>query len=385
MVSIDDDSPDALPPDPLAGRLPFGSPRFARLVQSPVARRLSPRRLAAGVALGGLLAWGLVEAGSRGASVVAHWVGGLPEHQVPFDGIKLSPPPPDFIRPGAAGLLATVRDEAKYPAAISTLDADFEALRVALTRNPWIEAAGPIRTSYGQIAAGVAYRRPVGFILPKSPTDGRFVLLDARGVELPIGPDQVAWSETGPRFRVLGATSPLVQVLGLGRPGEQREGLIFRSTDPEVGAPQVEQAAHLADFLQAHAAGKTPGGRAMPDFVGIEYHREFAEVKQGGVATARMIAGFYACDITKNWIFWHSAPGAEALDEPRAAAKWEQLARYIDERGPLNLDRDREYLNFTLRGAEVVPFNLDGRKVAAPAPSPAANIEAGRSRSRVSR
>ena len=345
----DHDSPDAPITGATTGRLPFGSPRFARLVQSPVARRLSPRRLVFGVAVGGLLVWGLIEAGTRATVGLTGWVGALPEHQIPFEQIELDPPPPLYIRQGAAGILASVRAEAKYPESISTLDTDLEALRVALTRNPWIEGADSIRTSYQHLRARVIYRRAVAVVVPIG--EERRVVVDRHGVELPSSPSQFDWAEQRPRYKPAGTTTPLIEIRGVNREQPDRIGLEWVSTRPEVDAGRVVQAARLAGFLADRIAAEVAGGKPALDLAAIYfYHRE--EV------------GFFVLDSRQNWIYWKSAPGTEGIEEPKAAEKWAQLSRFVAARpaGELKLNPD-EFLWFSPRDREArsMPFLRGGR------------------------
>lgn len=360
---MSDDLDDQI--DPVTPRRsPFGSPRFARLVDSPVGRRLSPRRLGGGILLGGCLLWGVAELGSRAAAGVKRWVAAQPEHQISFDQIELDPPAPPYIRQGAAGILASVRAEAKYDTSVSVLDIDLDALRIALSRNPWIENVGSVRSSYRHLAAKVVYRKPVATILCESESTP-FVVVDRNGVVVPSEPGQIDWADPRSRSRVAGNPAPLLKLRGLGDPVGDRLGLIWRSTSLNIDDAKVVQAARLADFVTSVTAAKTPKGHPTPEFAFAIYHREpRAENKVE-------ITGFFLRDTQNHWIFWNSGPGAEPIGELDSARKWGALCRFLDDHGPLSFDPETQFLSFTSGAAEVIDFQTDEATAQVPLPEAA--------------
>jgi len=347
-VTVDHDSPDDLESEPPVDRSPFGSRRFARLVESPTARRLSPRRLLVASGLTALVAWGLSEAGGRLSRSVGHWVASQPEHQIPFSEIEMVPAPPPYVRLGASGLLNSVRLEAKYPETISTLGTDLEELRVAFSRNPWIEGAGLVRSSYRHLSIQIVYRRPMALVVIDNPTEKfQAVVVDRNGVEMPSIESQYVWLKKKPRYRLAGDSHPLIEIWGIGNPVPSRLGLVLRSTDPSVNPEKVPEAAKLAEFLAARADSNTPKGQPYPDFPRIHYHPS--------------TSSFFLQDSKRNWVFWDSAPGEEATDEPKASEKWAMLGRFIDSQGFAELIRtENEYLLFTSTHAEVKRPSKEG-------------------------
>ncbi len=350
-MADDFDPPDDRLGEPAPNRSPFASHRFARLVRSPAARRLSPRRLAGAILLGALSLWGIFLIGSRAALAVTRWVAAQPEHQVAFDQIELIPAPPEYIQSGAAGILASVRQEAKYDATLPILATDLESLRVAFSRNLWIENAGPIRSSYRHLAIDVVYRKPVATILYDH-DKRQSVLIDRNGVELPVGSGQVEWVETKARYRVVGETHPLIEIRGLGPALGGRVGLIWRSMSPAVDDDKVIQAARLAAFLAQRAGTKTSRDRPFPDFAEIRFHDEMVDHKR--------ILGFFLRDTGSHWVFWGAGPATSAADDPASSRKWANLGRQIDAKGSLSLKRDTHYLKLDADYPEVRKFGPRG-------------------------
>lgn len=359
VLTVDQDSPDDQVAAATTPRPRFGSPRFARLVQSPAVRRVSPLRLATAIPLGILLLWGLYEAGSWGMGVVARFVAAQPEHQILFSQIDLVPSPPPYIRAGAAGILANIRLEAKYPETISVLDTDLDALRVAISRNPWIKSVSSVRSSYRHLTIQVEYRQPFAVVIPsRRVTEEEVIDLDL--VNLPSDPGEFAWLERKPHHQVAGQAAHLVAIHAVGDGVADRNGLIWKpaTTSPPHGDELLRQAVQLARFLAGQAGSKTPGGQPMPEFPEIYSHREPDEY--GGLKDM----GYFLRDSSGNWVHWQSAPGSEDPLELKAAEKWTQLGRYIDVHQGIDLKKDAEFILFRPDGAQTKRFKpreLPGR------------------------
>lgn len=347
-MTDDHDSPDPLDPEPIGDRSPFGPRRFARLVQSHTVRRLSPKRMLIGSILAGLIFWAIYEVGTWVKSSVGRWVASRPEHQIFFSDIELIPQPPPYIRSGTSVILANVRAEAKYGETVPILDTDLEALRVALSRNPWIEEAESVRTSYRHLAIQVVYRKPLALVISDSPKDQPAVI-DRNGVELPSRPFELEWAERELRPRGAGCPNPLFEIRKLGKGEPNRVGYTWETSDPNIDADRVVQAAQIAEFLDGHRSEKTPKGRQMPDFQRIYYHHE------------GKVIGFFLQDADFNFVFWDSAPGREAINEPAATEKWAMLMRHLDAQGSLGLNNNaQEFLLFNSSKAFVKRFKATG-------------------------
>ncbi len=343
MVTEHRDSPPIGPDDVDEGG-PAPSRRFARLVESPAARRLALPRLAwalgasAGLAL---LAWA---GGSWAIRSVARWVAAQPEHQLPFSGITLVPGPPPWFGSGAPGLLKKVRDEARRGETLPLLELDAEAIRTDFKRCSWVERVGAVRKAYRQLAVHLEYRKPVA--VAQFEDDKVFAIA---GDAVILDPDDIAWVEKRPRFRVRGIEGPLIVIRGVAPPAVRRYGLAWKRLDAPAddldgGDPRVLGAARLAEFVQRQPR-RSPAGREAPEFITIW--------------PARESDGFFLRDADQRWVYWDRPPGREATDEPPAAEKWAALLDRVDRLGGLKLGPD-EFLRFTRAGAEVEHFKKGG-------------------------
>ncbi|WP_435007117.1 hypothetical protein P12x_004497 [Tundrisphaera lichenicola] len=322
------------------------SRRFARLVESPAARRLALPRLAV-AALAGILLLGLSwVAGSRLVQWVIEWVDAQPEQQMAFSEITLDPAPPPYIRTGAEGILKTVQLNSRRAEHFSVPSVDLSALAKDFRiHSPWVAEVGQIRRSYGRLEVPLVYRKPVAL----GPYEKeRFLVVDKDAVILPSDDiewsekaDGVDWVEKGKRYRVRGIDEPLLMILDVDPPASMQAGLAWKKAgapDPLVGAdPKVKGAARLAEFLQGRAK-VTPGGKPAPSIVAILPEGE----------TLR----YFLRDDRENLIFWEEAPGAEPIGEPSAEGKWKMLLEWVDAKGPLAA-RWPNYLWLKRSGAEI--------------------------------
>ena len=348
---IDDhDSSTEADQDTIGYRNPLRSPRFARLVQSPVARRLSPKRLILATVVGGGLILGGCIAGFKVATAIAWWVGAQPEHQIAFETVELCPSPPPYIPSGRVGILDSVRHAAKYTSNLSVLNTGLEAFRVDLSKNPWIERAGPVRATYRHLAIEVVYRKPLAVVV-FDPNQNEASVIDRYAVELPIENKQFELVEAKQQYQVIGDTKCLIQIRGVGYPQPFRKGMTWKSADPKINDEVLLHAAELAQFLYDRVGSRTPLNRSMPDFRVIHYINQPVRNPQGVVED---VQGYFLRDSDGRYVFWHSAPNREAKDEPSTTEKWRMLARFIDQHGPLakNL-QEIDYLKFGIKGAEI--------------------------------
>ena len=318
------------------------SRRFARLVESPAARRLALPKLA-GAAGAGLVVIGLIWVGGMWlVRSVTAWVESQPEHQIAFTEIILDPPPPPYIRTGAAGILHKVRSEARREERFSIPSIDLGELRKDFPRSPWVEAVPGIERSYRALAVRLVYRKPVA--VAEFEQD-HVVVIDKDGVILPA--DDIEWVEKGKKFLVRGIARPLILIRSVNSLASIRPGLPWKRADVLGDRDeQVLGAARLAEFLQRQSS-VTPGGKQAPEFVTIHPDEE----------TLR----YFVQDQAGNWVFWNQAPGAEPIGEPTAEMKWKMLMDLVDSKGPLNA-KGFDYLKPTHKGVEFVQGRAPARK-----------------------
>jgi len=339
MVAEHRDSPHIEPDEAVEEIRASPSRRFASLVASPAARRLSPRRLAWAVSAGVLALAIVTVVGARVARSVTDWVGSLPDYQLPFERIELVPAPPAYIRPGAAGLLEQVRVEARHGEALPLLGLDLKALENDFRRNPWVKDVTGVGRSFGQLTVHLVYRKPVAVA---EFDKGVLLVVDEDGVILPLDDKDVDWIEKGPKFRARGLAEPLIVITDVKPPREIRPGLVWmRGADGEAPDLQLLGAARLAKFLQEQGR-KTPGGRATPEFVAVQPEPESTKL--------------FLRDSEMNLVFWDDAPGSEARGGLTAAAKWAMLLDWVDRHGSIGL-APGEYLRFGHAGAKASRFH----------------------------
>ena len=335
---------------PVGDRDRIRAPRFARLVQSPVARRLAPKRLILATFLGGGLLWAGAIASWHGANSLAGWVGRQPEHQIAFESVELIPPPPPYIPSGAGGILDAVRLATRRDPQLSVLNTDLEALRVDLSQNPWIERTGTVRASYRRLAVEVAYRKPLAVVIV-DPSKNEAMVVDRHAVELPIENKQFELVEAKQQYQVVGDSKCLIQIRGVGSPLPNRKGLTWKSADPAISDQKILEAVDLVQFLYDRSESKSPSGRPMPDFRVIHFIHQSVRNSQGSTED---VQGFFLLDASERYVFWNSAPGRESREEASASQKWSMLAHFIDEKGPLSHNlHESEWLVFGAKVAKV--------------------------------
>ena len=139
------------------------------------------------VAIATLFALGLASLGWIGLKAIdsaRSWLHDRPEYAVPFDRIVLDPPPPEFLKGGAAALLDRVREGAGITRPIRFLDQDLADLGLLFAKHsPWVARVDRVeRPAVGRVVVRLTYRRPTARIElgPK-----RFVALSDDGVVLP--------------------------------------------------------------------------------------------------------------------------------------------------------------------------------------------------------
>jgi hypothetical protein len=345
------DSPEVEPELGDEGRSRPGR-RFARLVGSPVSRRVAFRRLlaASGLLLGlSALAWVVVTKILQG---LARWVDQRPEHQIKFAEIELVPPPDPWIDGGASEILAEVQKGSGLGESIPLLDLDLEALVKDFRRCGWVKDVHRVdRTNYRRLTVHLAYRKPVAIVEDERVSRRPFVL-DEEAVVLDGG--AIRWTINSDPYHVLGMASPLIKIKRLpASTSPPKIGLplkwIAEGGSSEVPDPLVQKAATLARFLQERRLTlKSP--REAPDFVSIF----LPDVR-------RPNDPFFLLDSGQNWVCWGRAPGDEKPGKPSADARWRMLLDWIAANGPL-VAKYPNYLYFTDTEAKLHEPGRSGNK-----------------------
>ena len=321
------------------------SRRFARLVESPAARRVALPRLVAAAAV----SIGLVWLAATGVRSLVGWVAARPDQQLAFSKIELIPPPEPWIVGGRARILEQVRADSKLPETLPLLELDLKALRNDFRRCPWVKDVTRVERSYRALTVHLLYRKPVAVVvLEKHLADGNAYVIDEEGVPLP--PKDIDGKFKDLRFQVVGISGPLIEIRGVLAATVSRFGVPWKIRDESgsmVDDPRVLGAARLAEFLQRQPR-TTPNGRKAPEFVAIWLSGE-------------PVSTFMLRDADDNWVDWGEPPGSEKPGEPSAEARWRMLLDWVDRHGPLDA-RSPNHLRFTRTEAELVRRGPPPRK-----------------------
>lgn len=259
--TIIDDDQGTLDPDDerVEDRLDRG---VRRLALSPLVRRISPRKLLIGLGIGLACTMVTVYLGARLARYAVAWLHDQSAYQVAFESIALDPPPPAWVRSGAAGLLRRVHARSRWhdQATLPVLSLDPEELAAAFSLgSPWVREVLGVETSYpNRLTVRLAFREPVAWLRLGTPEQGRTLFLDGDGVVLPFDDLDVQ------------AAMPLVQLhlpLPADQPLDEKDGLALALAPSSPGSKRVEVArepCRLAAFLKRRGAIAGTGTNRSP-------------------------------------------------------------------------------------------------------------------------
>lgn len=286
------------------------------------ARARSPdwtRRILIVVVVAGLVGLGWV-VGKRLVAWAALWLGRQSGYQVAFRDVVLEEPPPPWFKGGEPAFLEGVRRAAGMPESFSTLETTPSQLLAAFKEAPWVEEALQATYAPGKVRVRLVYQRPAAYV---QLVGGEQYLVDAKATVL--APEDVDSERLGPMIRVLGTE--------IARPIDPRPGVVWKSDRAgSVGPdPSIVAAARLAGFLVQNPSS-APGLR-IDRIIVSDFERRglFMETALGVM------------------IWWRSAPGAEAADEPDAQAKWAALTAWAASPTTEPLP-DQDYITFTSKG-----------------------------------
>ena len=184
----DEDDP-FLEPDADKNDGPISRRPLRRFTSAPMVRRLSPRKLLMGLIFGIAILIAMAILGVRLARHSLVWLHNQPQYRLPFEEIRLEPPPPAWIRSGTVGLLSEVhrRSQWKNQLDLRVLDLAPAQITDAFRRgSPWVKDASVFVPTYpNHLTVRLEYREPVAFLVVGTGKSSREIFLDGEGVVLP--------------------------------------------------------------------------------------------------------------------------------------------------------------------------------------------------------
>ena len=310
--------------------------RFARLVESPAARKVArPRLLVAGLLIITFVA--LIGLGvTRSLRSAGGWVEQRPEYQLQVGRIELDPPPDRWIKGGADLIL----EGAKLGETISLLGLDLKGLEQDFRRSPWVKDVLRVdRSNYGRLIVTLVYRKPVA-ILEYGPTNYPYVL-DEEAVVL--GDRDIEWASWKDPYRPLGMEAQLIKIKRISDPlVGPKVGLPIKRKGEgdslDLPDPLVQGGARLARFLLDRDQSSGTGSPT------VGFKSIYLPVE--------LDLSYFLLDLDDNWISWGRAPGDERPGKPSTAARWTMLTDWLKRHGPLAA-KAPNYLYFETTGARL--------------------------------
>jgi hypothetical protein len=287
-----------------------------------------------------------------GARAARSWLGAQPEYRLPFQAIKLDPPPPSWYRGGAAAFLDDVRQRSRMSDTIPLLNLTEKELDRAFQQSPWVEAVE--RVSYAPLGLTVrlAYCRPVALIETVSDRD---YLVDARAVILPhddLNTDVKRFVQEQGLIEINGR--------GLAGPRNPKPGIPWQprpgAIDAASGNSQIGAAARLAGFLLNQMDSVN---RAREPALSIRFINPMDAIGRG----------LFLLNDESTYILWGEAPGNEGPGSPTASEKWEKLREW-SRRGNTRLETRKDYWEITSAGVLRMTFGKQSAPESARAAPP---------------
>ncbi len=282
-----------------------GPGRFAHL------RRLAVGRLAVGLALAGAAVTLLVVGGAAAVQSALHWIDGQPPYLLDFRQIELDPPPPPYIKTGAAGLLKQVWAGSGRPRTLRVLELDPAGLARDFAReSPWVKAVERVECrDRNRVLVRLVYRRPVAYLLLGNGPRQTTCYLDGDGVVLPR--DDLDPAAAGPLIWLTDLVpAGTGGVVGEAKPGQALQVTGGRASPEKTANQAVLASIRLAAFLQHQGATRAP----------MQVRAIHARPRGLWIETAETV-----------FILWGSAPGSEPSGEPPALQKWTLLGQWLEQ------------------------------------------------------
>jgi hypothetical protein len=253
------------------------------------------------VAAGGVSGLVLI---SWGWAAARTWLLTRPAYRCAFDDIELVPPPPSWIKRGAEGVLASVRQGSGLPEQLDSQAIDLAVLRRAFAHHcPWVLEVEVRRMYPNHLIVTLTYREPVAEVL--EPEENRRVaLLDAEAVVLP--PDETD----------LAAAGTLLKIRPAEVPEGVREGLAWPDGQTSGPDPVMAEMARLAAFVKHR--NRSLGRRAIPF--------QLVHALPG--------SGLLLGASEDRWVRWRRSVLPERSPELFDDQKWDMLLAWLDEPRP---------------------------------------------------
>jgi hypothetical protein len=255
------------------------------------------------VAAGGVSGLVLI---SWGWAATRTWLLTRPAYRCAFDDIELAPPPPPWIKRGAEGVLASVRQGSGLPEQLDSQAIDLAVLRRAFAHHcPWVLEVVEVRRSFpNHLKVTLTYRQPVAEVI--EPLENRrLALLDADAVVLPLDGTDLA------------AAGTLLQIWSSEIPEGVREGLAWPDDKGQSGPdPVMAQLVRLAAFVKRR--NRSLGLRAIP------FH----------LVHALPESGLFLGASENRWVRWRRSVLPERSPELSDDQKWDMLVAWVDEQRP---------------------------------------------------
>lgn len=289
-------------------------------------RRLDPVRLAAAVVLVGATLWLGTLGARRGFHGVRDWLHQQPPYQLAFQEITLDPPPPEWLRLGAPGLLEQIREGAGRPETLPLLDLNLEELARDFQReSPWVRAVTGIDRAFpNRLTVSIRYRQPVALLRLKN---GRRLVLDAESVVLPE--DAIDLSRTEPVVLIaLSAVDEAGANLS-SRPGRV---LQLATAGTPVGEPARIPSA-LSAFFRTRKAVAGAGAAVPPSKPAVAAIQTDPQGRLWVELPGRLL------------VLWGRADGTREPGELDDAGKWGSLNAWFNEH-PTNPPSRPRFLAF---------------------------------------
>jgi hypothetical protein len=321
-----DGSPPALdPPRP-------PSKRFARLAETPVAKKLAVGKVGRVVVLGMIIASLLVVGGSSVSRSLVGWLHRQQEYQLRFVDIEIEPPVPPWFKGGREALLENIQAGRKALDSFSALDIPLEQVRNAFHLNPWVAATDRVvRTFPNKVTMFVTLREPLARVAVKSKS---WYLVDREGKVLPEEQVDLTKIEL-PVTIVLEDPPPTPPIAGLEWPGAE-------FNDKMASRSRVALAISLAGFLRDRMSAEK-GQKNVPQSASIYVDEE-------------EYPGLLLKLGDRLYVLWGRDEDRGKSNEPSDLEKWRRITAKAWDQEPVSAPKASQYLKFTRDGVEFQPF-----------------------------